>query len=111
MEAKNDNPRVVRHITLSAEEDATLRQRAEQAGMGTNAYIRNQLLEDRTGEIDWSIIRQHTRTLDYIAQEVRVYTSNENPDCWLFAADLDQLERLLKDIKEQQEKLIQAVSQ
>ena len=69
-------------------------------------YLRQQVLHEQATDIDWEVLRQHTEAIWRIEEEIRWYTSNENPNIWLFETDLMLINELLTKIKTMEEKLL-----
>lgn len=107
MEAKK--PYVVRHITFTPEEDAIIQELAREAGMSVCGYIRKQAVYGTVRSVDWKLLEQHTEAINYIGEEIKVYTSDKNPNPWLFAADLSLITQRLDEIKELEVQLIQKI--
>ena len=101
--------KATRHIAFTADEEAMLQQRAEEAGMGVNAYIRHMALNGSVRCINWDALRQHNDALEYITEKINIYTSNHNPNMWLFEADLHLILEELALIRTSQEQLIEII--
>ena len=103
---QDDGGRICRHVTFTVDEDTRLCESAEQVGMTMEDYLRQQVLHGQATDIDWEVLRQHTEAIWRIEEEIRWYTSNENPNIWLFETDLMLINELLTKIKTMEEKLL-----
>ena len=106
MNEKELRPNVTHRVSFTAEEDEKIRKEAEKAGLTVTAYIRQKALSGNVRSVDWKRLQLHTEAIQYIAEEVRVYTSDKNPNVWLFATDLDLIAEKLDDLVELELKLI-----
>ena len=79
--------------------------------MSVCAYVRQQALCGQVKGIDWDKLEKHTEAINFIAQRILVYTSDKNPNPWLFAADLELIRGDLAELKEMESKLIQMISE
>ena len=104
---KQDNGgQISRYVTFTVNEDTYLCESAEQMGLTMEEYIRQQVLHGNATDIDWELLRQHTEAIWRIEEEVRWYTSEQNPNIWLFETDLKMINELLTKIKTMEEKLL-----
>lgn len=103
------NSKITRHIPLTPEEDVIIRGAAEEAGMRIHAYIKAKALSDNVPAFDWAMLKEHTEALDHIAQEITIYTRDQNPNRWLFEVNLTLISDLLRDIKELEARLIEEI--
>ena len=105
-----DGRRVTKRVSFSLEEDRIVREKAKEAGMSITAYIRQQALEGQVVSVDWEMIRQHTEAINRIAFDIGVYTSNQNPNIWMFGADIDLIREELEKIYELEKRLIELLT-
>ena len=95
MDTKLREANVVHRISFTAAEDAVLQGLAENAGMSVAAFIRMRALYGGILSIDWQSLKEHTEAIDAIGYDIRCYTSNQNPNRWLFEADLQMIAEAL----------------
>ena len=95
MNTNTQEPNIVRRISFTAAEDAVLQGLAENAGMSVPAFIRARALYGSVKTIDWESLREHTEAINAIGDEIRWYTTNQNPNRWLFDADLQMIKECL----------------
>lgn len=100
MTNEKDNSRVVRHISFTPAEDTVVQGLAENAGLSVNAYIRAQAVYGSVSSINWRALEEHTEAINAIGQEIKWYTTNQNPNRWLFGADLEMIIGCLKELIE-----------
>lgn len=101
---------VTHHVQFNAKDEATVRAKAEKAGLPITAYIRLSAVKSRVqgapSPIDLSPVLAHTEKLDAILAQVRAITNAPNKERLLYEADLELIERLLTELARSESELV-----
>ena len=102
----NDSRSVSKRVSFTLDEDRVIREHATEAGIAPATYIREQALRGEVKSVDWEMVRQHTEAIERIAFDIQVYTSDQNPNIWMFETDLKLIREELAKIRELEQRLI-----
>jgi hypothetical protein len=102
---------IVRHVAFTDAEDTVVQEMAAQTGMSVCGYIRRQAVYGDVKPMDWEALRQHTEAINYIAQDIKVYTADKSPNPWLFETDLRLINQRLDELMDVENKLIKLISE
>lgn len=109
MHTNANGSNIVHRISFTPAEDAVLQGLAENAGMSVPAFVRARALYGNVQSIDWDSLKEHTEAINVVAEEIRWYTSNQNPNRWLFEADLLMIQECLEKLIDLERRFIDEI--